>query len=233
LTDHNVHAIPVIAIDGPSASGKGTVAQAIAHTLGFHYLDSGALYRIAGLAVVRAGGNLEIESDVLAILLKINIKFNDSQVLLDGADVADAIRAETISAAASKVGAHAQVRHALIQRQQNFRQPPGLVADGRDMGSVVFPDSVLKIYLTASAQARAERRYKQLIDKGFDANITALLQDIMLRDQRDSERAAAPLQKCPDAIEVDTTNLSVAQSIAQVLSYYRQIPGAGLGVGVD
>ena len=214
---------PVIAIDGPSASGKGTVAQAVAQTLGFHYLDSGALYRIVGLAVVRAGGNLDNESDVLSILLKINIKFEKEAVLLDAANVADAIREEPISAAASKVGAHARVRQALLERQRAFREAPGLVADGRDMGSVVFPDSRLKIYLTASPGARAQRRYKQLIGKGLGANITALLQDIMLRDQRDSARAAAPLKKYPDAIEVDTTNLSVAQSIARVLALYRAV----------
>ena len=214
---------PIIAIDGPSASGKGTVAQAVAQTLGFHYLDSGALYRIVGLAVVRAGGNLDNEIDVLSILLKINIKFEKTAVLLDAVNVADAIREEPISAAASKVGAHARVRLALLERQRAFREPPGLVADGRDMGSVVFPDSKLKIYLTASLGARAQRRYKQLIGKGLDANITALLQDIMLRDQRDSVRAAAPLKKYPDAIEVDTTNLSVPQSIARVLALYRAV----------
>ena len=214
---------PIIAIDGPSASGKGTVAQAVAQTLGFHYLDSGALYRIVGLAVVRAGGNLDNEIDVLSILLKINIKFEKTAVLLDAVNVADAIREEPISAAASKVGAHARVRLALLERQRAFREPPGLVADGRDMGSVVFPDSKLKIYLTASPGARAQRRYKQLIGKGLDANITALLQDIMLRDQRDSVRAAAPLKKYPDAIEVDTTNLSVPQSIARVLALYRAV----------
>jgi len=215
--------VPVIAIDGPSASGKGTVAQGVAGLLGFHYLDSGALYRIVGLAVVRAGGKLDVEAEVLSILLNIKINFENSQMLLDGADVAEAIREEPISVAASKVGAHARVREALLERQRDFRQLPGLVADGRDMGSVVFPDSTLKIYLTASAQARAERRYKQLIGKGLSANMAALLQDIMLRDQRDIERAAAPLQKCPDAIEVDTTHLTVEQAIARVLSYYAPI----------
>ena len=216
-------AIPVIAIDGPSASGKGTVAQAVAQTLGFHYLDSGALYRMVGLAAVRAGTNLDNEAEVLCNLLKIKIEFENSQMLLNGVDVAEAIRAEPISVAASKVGAHAEVRRALLKRQREFRLAPGLVADGRDMGSVVFTDSKLKIYLTASAEARAERRYKQLIGKGFDANMTALLQEIMQRDQRDSERAAAPLRKCFDAVEVDTTNLSVAQSIARVLGYYKEI----------
>lgn len=214
--------IPVISIDGPSASGKGTVAQAVAQTLGFHYLDSGALYRIVGLAVVRAAGNLDNEAEVLAILLKISIKFDNSLVLLDGFDVAEAIREEPISAAASKVGAHAQVRGALLDRQKAFCRSPGLVADGRDMGSVVFPHAALKIYLTASPQARAERRYKQLIGKGLGANMTDLLREIMLRDQRDSQRAAAPLQKCPDAIEVDTTHLSAAQSVERVLALYRQ-----------
>jgi cytidylate kinase len=219
-----MNSIPVIAIDGPSASGKGTVAQAVAGALGFHYLDSGALYRIVGLAVMRAGGNLEIESEVLSILLNIKIKFHADQVLLDGADVAEAIRAEPVSAAASQVGAHAQVRLALLQRQRDFRQAPGLVADGRDMGSVVFPDSVLKIYLTASAEARAERRHKQLIGKGFDASIAALLQEIRVRDQRDSERAAAPLQQCADAVLVDTTKLTAAQSIARVMEIYHALP---------
>lgn len=217
--------VPVIAIDGPSASGKGTVAQGVAQALGFHYLDSGALYRIVGLAAIRAGGDLDSEADVHAIFLKINIKFENSLVLLDGSDVAEAIREEAVGVAASKVGAHAKVRQALLERQRAFRQAPGLVADGRDMGSVVFPDSGLKIYLTATAEARAERRYKQLIGKGLGANMTALLQELKLRDQRDSERAAAPLQKCPDAIEVDTTNLSVRQSIDRVLKLYRRNSG--------
>jgi cytidylate kinase len=214
---------PVIAIDGPSASGKGTVAQAVAQALGFHYLDSGALYRLVGLAATDAAADLDSGPEVLSILLKINIKFDKDRVFLDGRDVSDAIREEPISAAASKVGAHARVRAALLERQRDFRQPPGLVADGRDMGSVVFPDAALKIYLTASAQARAERRYKQLIGKGLGANMAALLQELKQRDQRDSERAAAPLKKCPDAVEVDTTSLSVAQSIDRVLELYRNL----------
>ena len=214
--------VPVIAIDGPSASGKGTVAQGVAQALGFHYLDSGALYRMVGLAAAAAGANLDHESEVLDILLKTNINFNDGQMLLNGEDVTEAIRDESISAAASKVAAHAQIRSELLERQRACRRPPGLVADGRDMGSVVFPDAGLKIYLTASPEARAERRYKQLIGKGLGANMTALLEDIMLRDQRDSERAAAPLQKCPDAAEVDTTNLSVEQTTLRVLAHYRQ-----------
>jgi cytidylate kinase len=213
--------IPVLAIDGPSASGKGTVAQGVARSLGFHYLDSGALYRVLGLAAQCKGVSLDSEPEVLAVLAGMDIKFSENCVMLDGIDVADAIREETISSAASKVSAHPVVRHGLLLRQRAFRQPPGLVADGRDMGSVVFTDAVLKIYLTASPQTRAERRYKQLIGKGLDANMTGLLQEITLRDQRDSERAAAPLMKCADAIEVDTTSLTVAQAIAQVLEFYR------------
>lgn len=216
-----VRAIPVIAIDGPSASGKGTVAQGVARALGFGYLDSGAVYRTLGLAAVRARINLENESEVASILLRINIKFNQDRVILDADDVSESIREEAIGEAASKVSAHPAVRSELLACQRQFRQPPGLVADGRDMGSVVFPDAVLKIYLTASAQARAERRYKQLIGKGFDASMAALLQDIKLRDQRDSQRAAAPLKKCPDAIEIDSTSLTVQQVIDQVLQLYR------------
>ncbi|HTE15660.1 MAG TPA: (d)CMP kinase, partial [Burkholderiales bacterium] len=184
-----------------------------------------AIYRVLGLAAERANVNLEKELEVLHILLKIKIKFINDRVFLDAADVSNAIRDETISDAASKVSAHAEVRRALLARQREFRQEPGLVADGRDMGSVIFPDSVLKIYLTASPEARAKRRYKQLIDKGLDANMTALLQDIKRRDQRDSGRAAAPLQKGVDAIEVDTTDLSAAQAIGQIIGHYRAISG--------
>lgn len=215
----------MIAIDGPSASGKGTVAQAVAQALGFHYLDSGAIYRVLGLAATRAGVNLESEIEILDILLKINIKFESSQVILEGENVVDAIREEAISNAASKVSAHAAVRRALLDRQRAFRQPPGLVADGRDMGSVVFPDAALKIYLTASVKARAQRRYKQLISKGLGANMAALLEEIKLRDQRDSERAAAPLKKCPDAVEVDSTDLTVEQVVALVLQHFSVISG--------
>jgi cytidylate kinase len=214
--------IPVIAIDGPSASGKGTVAQGVAQALGFHYLDSGAIYRVLGLAAVRAGIDLENARDVLAALLQAEIKFIGTQVILDAHDVSETIREETMSDAASKVSAHAEVRQVLVERQREFRRPPGLVADGRDMGSVIFPDAVLKIYLTASAQARAQRRYKQLIDKGLGANMAGLLQGITLRDQRDSARAAAPLQKQPDAIEVDTTHLSADKAIAQILRYFTE-----------
>lgn len=213
--------IPVLAIDGPSASGKGTVAQGVARSLGFHYLDSGALYRVLGLAALRSGARLESEPEVLSVLAEMDIKFAENCVVLDGTDVSDAIREEAIGGAASVVSSHPEVRRGLLLRQREFRRMPGLVADGRDMGSVVFTDAVLKIYLTASPKARAERRYKQLIGKGLDANMIDLLQELKLRDQRDSERASAPLLKCADAIEVDTTSLTAAQAIARVLEYYR------------
>ena len=213
---------PVIAIDGPSASGKGTVAELVARSLGFHYLDSGALYRLVALAALTAGVNLESELEVSYIALNIKIKFFNG-VWLDEREVTNAIRDEAISAAASQVAALPRVRQALLARQRAFRQPPGLVADGRDMGSVVFPDAVLKIFLTATPEARAERRYKQLMEKGMNANMVALLQDIRDRDARDTMRAVAPLQKCADAIYLDTTALTVEAVVAQVLAYYRQV----------
>lgn len=214
---------PVIAIDGPSASGKGTVAKLVAGALGFHYLDSGALYRLVGLAVTDAGIDLENELKISDIILNLNVKFNEDTIVLNGRDVTDAIRDETISNAASRVAALPGVRRALLARQRALRQPPGLVADGRDMGSVVFPDAALKIFLTASAEARAGRRYKQLMEKGLGANINALLQDISGRDARDSARAAAPLQKCADAIQIDTTGLTVEAVVEQVLTRYKQV----------
>ena len=215
--------VPVIAIDGPSASGKGTVAQGVARALGFHYLDSGAIYRVLGLAALRAGVKVADESAVFQLLLRIDIGFVEGQVRLDAADVTDAIREERAGEAASRVSAHPRVREALTAKQRAFRKPPGLVADGRDMGSVIFPDARLKIFLTASAEARAQRRYKQLIGNGLNANMTALLQDIMLRDQRDSERTTAPLKQVADAIALDTTNLTATQAIAEVLARYHAL----------
>ena len=213
---------PVIAIDGPSASGKGTVAQGVATALGFHYLNSGALYRAVALAALKSGTNLENESELSSISLKLKAKFSGDHVELDGCDVTDAIRDEAVSNAASKIASRPAVRKALMERQRAFRRGPGLVADGRDMGSVVFPDAALKIYLTASPEARAERRHKQLMDKGMGATMTALLQDIRERDKRDTERAAAPLQKSADAVLVDTTRMTAAGAIAQVLALYKQ-----------
>jgi len=214
------NAPPVIAIDGPSASGKGTVAKLVAQRLGFHYLDSGALYRLVGLAAQRAHIKCSDEPAVARLAAALDVRFDGDDIYLNQELVTDAIRAEAVSAAASEVATLAAVRNALHQRQRAFREPPGLVADGRDMGSVVFPDAALKIYLTAGAEERAERRYKQLIGKGMDANMTALLQDIQARDDRDSGRAVAPLQMNSDASLLDTTNLSIEQAVAEVLARY-------------
>lgn len=213
---------PVIAIDGPSASGKGTVAQAIAAALGFHYLNSGALYRTVALAATRAGVSPDDEPALAAIAANLHAEFIGDTVVLDRGDVTGAIHSEAVGATASRVAARPAVRAALLKRQREFRRPPGLVADGRDMGSVVFPDAALKIYLTASPEVRAARRYKQLMGKGLDANMTALLQDIRARDERDSKRAVAPLQKCADAVLLDTTDVSVEEAVAQVLALYKQ-----------
>lgn len=211
---------PVIAIDGPSASGKGTVAERVARELGFHYLDSGALYRLVAWAALDAGIDLENESRIRDIALNLNVIFNDD-IWLGQKEIGAVLRDETIGNAASRVAALPRVRQALLARQRAFRQPPGLVADGRDMGSMVFSDAQLKIYLTATPEARAERRYKQLMDKGMSASMNALLQDIRDRDARDSARAVAPLQKCADAIYLDTTALTIEQVVAQVLAYYK------------
>jgi cytidylate kinase len=214
--------VPVIAIDGPSASGKGTVAQRVADALGFRYLDSGALYRGVALACLRRGIDLDNRLETSRIAMNLNIEFTSNGVMLDGEAVTNALRAEDVGAGASRVAAYPEVRDALIDRQRAFRQPPGLVADGRDMGSVVFPDAALKIYLTASAEQRALRRYKQLIEKGMNASISALLQEIRDRDARDSARAVSPLQKCADAIELDTTDMSIETAVAAVLAAYRK-----------
>jgi cytidylate kinase len=211
---------PVIAIDGPSASGKGTVAKRIAQRLRFHYLDSGALYRLVTLSALQKRVALDNEAALAQLAGALDARFHEDNVFLNQEDVTDLIRSEEVSATASQVAVLRAVRQALLIRQRAFRQPPGLVADGRDMGSVVFPDAVLKIYLTADTAERALRRYKQLIEKGMDANITTLLQDIRQRDARDSARAVAPLQKSDDASLLDTTKLSIDAAVEQVLARY-------------
>lgn len=208
---------PVLAIDGPSASGKGTVAARVAQRLGFHYLDSGSLYRLVALVAVQAGVSLDDEQAVAAIAARLPARFVLGRVMLDDMDVSERIRGEDISVAASRVAALPAVRAALLERQRAFREPPGLVAEGRDMGSVVFPEAVLKVFLTASAEARARRRYNQLIDKGLPANIDSLLQDMQQRDARDSARSVAPLQKCADAVLIDTTALTVEEAVSAIL----------------
>jgi cytidylate kinase len=202
------------------------VAQGVARELGYHYLNSGSLYRTVALAALEAGADLDNELTLSEITLNLMAEFRGDSVKLRGRDVSDVIVSEAVSVAASRIAAIPGVRTALLARQRGFRQPPGLVADGRDMGSVVFPDAVLKIFLTASLEARAQRRYKQLMDKGMDATMAALLQVIRERDQRDTMRATAPLQKSANAVLIDTTQMTAADTIAQVLALYRQAPKA-------
>ncbi len=211
--------VPVIAIDGPSASGKGTVAARVAAALGWHYLDSGALYRLTALAARRAGVAWDDEDGVARIAAGLDVVFAEGSVRLAGDEVDEAIRHEEISSGASKVAALPRVRSALLFRQRVFRHAPGLVADGRDMGSVVFPDALCKVFLTASVEVRAQRRYKQLIEKGIAANILPLLQDLRERDERDSRRSVAPLQRSEGAELLDTTDMTIQEAVAQVLSW--------------
>ena len=217
--------MPVIAIDGPSASGKGTVAQIVAKTLGFHYLDSGALYRLVALAAAREGSYAGDEREVAAVAARLPVRFEGEEVLLDNERVTDAIRTQECSIAASRVAALPAVRRALLDRQRSFRKPPGLVAEGRDMGSVVFVDAVLKVFLTASPEARAERRYKQLKEKGIAATLPGLLQDLRERDARDVSRSVAPLKQSPGARQLDTTEMSAAQAAARIVGWYRGANG--------
>ena len=214
--------IPVIAIDGPSASGKGTVAQKVAEALGFHYLDSGALYRLVTLAALKRGIGVDDPAGLEKVARAIDIGFRGGAMWLDGADVTQEVRTEAVSAAASQVAAVPGVRGALLERQHGFRRAPGLVADGRDMGSVVFPDAPLKVYLTADVGARAERRYKQLMEKGMYAKMQDVVEELRRRDTRDSLRGVAPLKHYPDAVFLDTTGLSVAQAVEKILGWWRE-----------
>lgn len=211
---------PLIAIDGPTASGKGTVAQRVAQALGWAYLDSGALYRLCALRALRDGVDLDDEPGLAALAATLPARFFDGRIELDGRDVTDAIRDESVGNAASRIAALPALRQALLGLQHSFRRPPGLVADGRDMGTVVFPDAELKIFLTASAESRAERRHKQLIEKGFSANVPDLLRDLRQRDERDAHRAVAPLQPAKDAIVIDSTYLDIDATVERVLKSY-------------
>jgi 3-phosphoshikimate 1-carboxyvinyltransferase len=213
---------PVIAIDGPSASGKGTVAERVATALGYQYLDSGSLYRLTALAALRAEVALDDEAGVAELAAGLPAVFTGGRILLSGDDVTDAIRSEKISAGASIVAALPAVRNALLARQRAYRRFPGLVADGRDMASVVFPAAAAKVFLTASAEARAERRYKQLIAKGMPANMHALLHDLQERDARDAKRSAAPLKQCDDADLVDTTQMDIDAAVAAVMNIVKR-----------
>jgi cytidylate kinase len=218
---------PVIAIDGPAASGKGTIAQGVAQELRFHYLDSGSLYRLVALRALETGIALDDAARLSATAEELASAFVGDRILLSGVDVTTAIRDPAVSVAASQVAVHSGVRRALLARQQAFRRAPGLVADGRDMGTVVFPGAQLKVYVTASAEERARRRYKQLIEKGNPVILSSLLRDIQERDARDGGRTTAPLRPAADAVILDTTGMSIADSIAFLLQRYRALEAGG------
>lgn len=215
---------PVIAVDGPGGSGKGTVTQMLARRLGWHLLDSGALYRLTALAAQQQQVGFNDEPGLVAVAAGLNVAFVPTapgepvRVLLDGKDVTGDIRTETCGDNASKIAVMQPVRDALLQRQRDFQKPPGLVADGRDMGTVVFPDAPVKIFLTASAEERAQRRYRQLKDAGVGVNIDALLEEIRARDERDMNRSAAPLKPAEDAQVIDSTGLSIEEVLDRVMA---------------
>ena len=212
--------IPVIAIDGPTASGKGTVAHRVADKLGFHYLDSGALYRLTALSALRRGTDLRDEHALAKLAEHLPCHFANGEILLAQENVTEQIRAEEVGNTASKIAVLPTVRHALVNLQLGFRKTPGLVADGRDMGTVIFPHAQLKVFLTASVEARAQRRYKQLIDKGFSAKMEDLLMDLQARDERDTHRAIAPLVPAEGAHVLDTSAMTADEAVETVLKWY-------------
>jgi cytidylate kinase len=205
--------VPVVAIDGPSASGKGAVAQKVAQALGFHCLESGALYRLVALA---GPEHPEQTADSM------QVEFRKGKIFLSGQDVTEMLRDEAVGVRASDIAQVPAVRQALLRRQRAFRQPPGLVAEGRDMGTVVFPDASLKVFLTATPDVRAQRRYKQLIDKGIDANLAALSRDLAQRDARDAARAVAPLAPAPDALQLDSSDRPLEEVVGLILEWCRE-----------
>ena len=216
--------VPVIAIDGPSASGKGTIAKKVAGTLGFHYLESGALYRLIALLALRQG--LSDEAAIADAAEHMDVTFQEDEILIEDQDVSSHIRQEVVGNRASEIASMPTVREALLRRQRAFRQPPGLVADGRDMATVVFPDAALKIFLTASPEIRAQRRYKQLIEKGIAANLGALSRDLAERDARDANRVVAPLVPAPDSQVLDSSALSVEAVVDQILQRWASLKRA-------
>lgn len=219
--------ISIVTIDGPSGAGKDTIADLLARRLGWHCLDSGALYRVLGLAAQRRGLDLDAVVALASLTSTLRVEFQNGRILLDGEDVSEAIRTETVGDAASRVAVHIAVRERLLARQREAARPPGLVADGRDMGTVVFPDAQLKIFLTASAEERAARRYKQLKQKGLDVNLFQFVGEIRERDERDRNRSVAPLKPPPGALVVDTTSLTIAEVLILVLAAVKRVfPGA-------
>jgi CMP/dCMP kinase len=221
---------PVIAIDGPSGSGKGSLCQMLARELGWHLLDSGALYRIVGLAAVKQQLSFDDEPALAVLAAELNVEFRPAEagepaaVLLDGEDISDEVRNETSGTYASKVAVYPAVREALTDLQRSFAKAPGLIADGRDMGTVIFPDAPLKIYLTASAEERADRRYKQLINKGLSVNLAAVLEDIKARDDRDTNRSVAPLKPAEDARVIDSTSMAIDEVFGRVMYDFNSLP---------
>jgi cytidylate kinase len=209
---------PVLAVDGPGGAGKGTLCRVVAERLGWHLLDSGALYRLVAAAAARAGTALDDEAGLAGLARDLPVRFEGEKVWLGEEDVSAEIRSEECGNRASQVAALPGVRTALVGLQREFRRPPGLVADGRDMGTVIFPDAELKVFLTASAEERARRRYKQLKEKGFDVNLAGLSAEVAARDRRDAERAVAPLRPAPDAVVVDSTTLDIDAVVERVLS---------------
>ncbi|MBW6493656.1 MAG: (d)CMP kinase [Burkholderiaceae bacterium] len=218
-------AAPVIAIDGPTASGKGEIARRVAQLLGWHYLDSGALYRVTALAALRAGIALDDEGGLAALARELPVSFAGERILLGGQDVGDHIRRQEVGSAASQIATIGAVREALGVLQRGFRRWPGLVADGRDMGTVVFPDADLKVFLTASVDCRARRRHKQLIEKGFSANLPSLLQELCERDARDTNRALAPLRSAQEALVVDSTQMTIEEVLERIVQEHRRRNG--------